>query len=140
MDRSSFVAEPTTPAKVPESFRINRFVAAPTNSNGGGRSQIYTLPLLLPPEFQLSVEIQATASALRRFRLLGLSVQTAPGAGDQAEIHAGSPGTAKSWHPVEISRRAGQLRLTVDGKASILEQHAEVPSQWLTIEPAPRKL
>ena len=107
------------------------------NSNGGGRSQFYTLPLLLPAEFKLSVEIQGSPSALRRMRLLGLSLSTTQKAGEQAEIHPGLPGATEAWHPVEISLQAGRLQLTVDGKTRLLDEHSETLSEWLTVEPAP---
>ena len=108
---SSFVAD------APNTFRVSQFVASPRNSNSRGRSPFYTLPLPLPPQFELVVEIHTSRSALSRIRLVGLALDSPLPAGGSADGHIGI--CQRGWRPGIESRsrrQAGRVSLTVDGK------------------------
>jgi bla regulator protein blaR1 len=127
---SSFVTD------APKTFRINQFVASPQNSSSRGRSMSYALPLPLPAQFELVVEVHASRSALSRIRLVGLALDSPPPAGGSADGHAESANAMASWHRIQVSRQAGQVALTVDGKTIPVGRDSESLTEWLTVEPA----
>ena len=122
-------------AETPNNFRISQFVAPPQKSSSRGRSGVYTLPLPLPPEFVLDVEIHASRRALSSIRLAGLTLET-PDDRSSSEDHLISAGSAPSWHRIHVRRKADRVLLTVDDKTIPVDRDSESLTQWLTIEPA----
>jgi hypothetical protein len=122
-------------ADTPNSFRISKFVAPPQKGNSRGHGAIYNLPLPLPREFVLDVEIQASRAAFSSIRIVGLALGT-PDVRSSAEDRLKSAGSAPSWHRVQVRRQAGRVSLTVDDKTITVDRDSESLAQWLTIEPA----
>jgi len=127
---SSFVTD------APNAFRVNQFVASPQDSNSRGRSTLYALPLPLPAQFDLVVEIHASRSALSRIRLLGLVLGSPQLSAAGPEGHSESAKALASWHRVQVSRQGGRVSLTVDGETVPVGRDTESLTELLTIEPA----
>ena len=136
VDRPPLSAGTSFGADAPNSFRITQFVASLQRSNSHGRTPPYILPLPLPPQFVLDVEIRATRAALSRVRLVGLVLDSPSPAGGSADGHMESASSEASWHRIQVRRQGGQISLTVDGKRRTVGQDSENLSEWLTIEPA----
>lgn len=136
VERISVRAQASVPGNGLTTFQVKHFVASPQPGSSHGRSPFYTLPLRLPAEFDLSVDIHASPSALSRIRIVGIALGN-PGAADvTASRHAGSDSTTSDWHQVRICRRSGRVSITVDGRTRTLEHNSETVSDWLTLEPA----
>jgi beta-lactamase regulating signal transducer with metallopeptidase domain len=133
-----------TPPGAANTFQVAQFVAAPRGTNSSGRSVPYVLPLVLPPRFEMAVEIQAPAQGLRQTRLAGLllDVQPVPTPASTGEARtpgeANTPGElAEAWHRVRLSRSAASITLTLDGALVPYSRRGESLSEWLTVEPPP---
>ena len=55
-------------------FQVNEFVASPQVLSPSGRSPAYILPLPLPSDFELTLEIEAAHSTLAQMSLAGYSL------------------------------------------------------------------
>jgi beta-lactamase regulating signal transducer with metallopeptidase domain len=121
----------------PNTFRIAQFIASPRHSGSSGRSASYALPLPLPTQFELNVEIQASRSALSHIRLVGLALDSPPPSGELGDAPSVLTDALTSWHRVRVRRQAGRVALAVDGKAIPVDRDPENLPEWLTIEPAP---
>lgn len=137
VDRPPLYAGSSLVTDAPNMFRINQFVASPRNSNSSGRSSFYALPLPLPAQFELVVEIHASRSTLSRIRLVGLALDSPPPSGGGADGHLESANAMASWHRIEVRRQAGRVSLTVDGETIPVGRDSESFTEWLTVEPAP---
>jgi hypothetical protein len=133
---SPLSAESSFATGVPNTFRISQFVASPQNSHSRGRSTFYAMPLPLPAQFELVVEIHASRSALSRIRLVGLALDSPLPSGANANGHSESANALASWHRVQISRQAGRVSLTVDGETIPVGRDSQSLTEWLTVEPA----
>jgi beta-lactamase regulating signal transducer with metallopeptidase domain len=120
----------------PARFQVSHFVATPRVVSRSGRSLPYVFPLLLPLRCDLSVEIQASRSALARTRLVGLPLdsQAAPRQGSQ-QHHARADGE-NDWHRVHLARAGDRVRLEVDGQNVSVRPGIDILSEWVMIEPA----
>jgi beta-lactamase regulating signal transducer with metallopeptidase domain len=144
---SSTIRFPTPPTSPPgpsmvrpsNVFRVGHFVASPRGATNGGRTLPYTLPLALPPEFELSVEIEASASSLARMWIAGY-----PLAGTRVGVSIPPPKPdladhSVSLHQVLLRRFGRDVRLLVDGRSVAVTRTDDSSSDWLTIEPAPEE-
>jgi hypothetical protein len=124
----------------PAVFQVSQFVASPQVLRPSGRSAAYVLPLQLPPQFDLSVEIEAPRSTLAHMRLAGYSLacpppepaSTLPGRDDQAAREDPSV-----RHRIRLRRNAGFVSLQIDNQVITVVRSQEGPYDWLTIEPSP---
>jgi beta-lactamase regulating signal transducer with metallopeptidase domain len=124
----------TSFSEQPHSLHIPHFVASPRGASSSGRTVPYVLLLVLPPRFELTLEIQVSAQGLPRTRvaglLLGPTVQTAAAAHPSTDQDPPA-----SWHSVRLARHGTKLELEVDGVPVSLAPAGEGPSEWLTVEP-----
>jgi hypothetical protein len=106
------------------SFQMDRltFRADP----GAGSSHAMTLPVLLPEEFDLSVEILTTAADLPKFRIaecaLSLPRPVATG------------GAAEHWLLVHLARHAGNVAASVDSRPVPCDSERIGRSERLTLQ------
>jgi beta-lactamase regulating signal transducer with metallopeptidase domain len=136
VDRPPLSAGSSIVTDAPNTFLINQFVASPQNSNSRGRSTFYALPLPLPAQFELVVEIHASRSALARIRLVGLALDSPLRSTAGAAGHSEPAKALASWHRVQVSRQAGRVALTVDGETIPVGRDSASLTEWLTVEPA----
>jgi len=97
----------------------------------------HVLPISLPPQFELSVEVELPRAALSRMRIAGLQLD--PPAMAPSDLPAPLPGLSArpDRHRVLIRRTRERIELSVDNASSTPDPSAEPPTEWLTIEPPP---
>jgi beta-lactamase regulating signal transducer with metallopeptidase domain len=118
-------------------FRVSRLVAAPRAANHGGRSIPYSLPLVLPSRFELSVEIEASSSSLSRMWIAGYPLSgTTFGIAPRTAI-AGPANEPSRRHVVQLSRDRAEVRLFIDGRSIPVVRTDAESADSLTIEPPP---
>jgi beta-lactamase regulating signal transducer with metallopeptidase domain len=121
-------------------FQVDRFVASPRVLSPSGRSPAYILPLPLPSDFELSLEIEAAHSTLTQMSVAGYSLAAVspadaiPLAAEQDEASSNPP---SPWYRVRLRRAKGEVSLFVNDRAFSAIPVREAASDWLTIEPAP---
>jgi beta-lactamase regulating signal transducer with metallopeptidase domain len=129
------VAQPAR-AHAPQtrSFRVAR-VAIPSQPGGRlGRAPTFELPLRLPEQFDLVLEIWADREALARSRVVG-----------QRLVPPDPPGTSESpldpetWHLVQLKRGPAGLTLSVDGRTVRTDPNSDPITPRLAVEPAPSR-
>lgn len=132
----------TVPASTrgPGLFQVTKFVASPQVLSPSGRSPAYVLPLPLPGDFELSLEVEASHTTLAQMSLAGYSLASVsqdhidplPAQQDPASSSHPSP-----WYRVRLRRAKGQVSLFVNDRPISAIPVREGSSGWLTIEPAP---
>jgi hypothetical protein len=125
-------------APQPRTFRVARLAMAPQNPGPGGRAAVHELPLVLPAEFDLSLEVWGNRAALTQCRVIGLrlaSPEVLPSAGSEM------PAEAETWHHVQIHRNAQALHLSVlvDGQAVPHDRTVDRVTTRLAVEPPPSR-
>jgi hypothetical protein len=102
----SHAAEATRPNSAPSahgSFHVARLFTDQTEPDSASPNEgPYVLPILLPPRFDLSLEVWGTAPDLRKIRILGLQMEPEKG------VPAG-------WHQVQIHHEAIGTTVRLDG-------------------------
>jgi beta-lactamase regulating signal transducer with metallopeptidase domain len=123
-------------APQPRTFRVARLAMAPRNPGPGGRAAVHELPLVLPAEFDLSLEVWSNRAALTQCRVIGLRL-----APHGAVLPAGSETSAEAetWHRVQIQRTAQALHVSVlvDGQPVPHDSTIDRVTTRLTVEPPP---
>jgi beta-lactamase regulating signal transducer with metallopeptidase domain len=99
-----------------------------------GRSPLFELPIRLPEEFDLSVEVWGDLSTLVGTRVAGLLLATP----DSRAIDANAP---PSWHLVRIKRDRSGVSLWINGQEGLNDRDRDPPSltTWLSVESAPNR-
>jgi beta-lactamase regulating signal transducer with metallopeptidase domain len=126
---------PSAAGEAPRTFRVDHFLAAPRGVHKSGRSLPYVLPLALPPQFELSVEIQLPREALSRMRLAGLILDQPATAVADLDAQLPAPPASPDWHRVRLRRGPDRIDLVVDDVGSAPDPGSHPLSEWLTIEP-----
>jgi hypothetical protein len=101
------------------SFKMSRLVTRAGSSR-------FELPIVLPPSFDLSLELWGDAKTLAASRVIGLPLRGATDAPPDAEL--------ETWHQIHINRHQSFLALTVDGRAIPVDP-ARKTTSWLSVEP-----
>ena len=86
-------------------FKVADLVAKPVVISKDGRSLPCRIPLVLPPRFNLTVEILAFPAELAQFRLAGHALGSPPpptSVANQSSTLTG--GSLESWHQVRLAR------------------------------------
>jgi beta-lactamase regulating signal transducer with metallopeptidase domain len=126
------------PKNEPRTFGIPCFVAAPQTVNCSSRAFPYVFPLILPPRFELTVEIQAGLATLSQLRLCGyfLARPSLPlsQVRDRASVLPDDP---NARHLVLLRRDAHGVTLRIDGQEVPVQTDPGAKTDWLTIKPAP---
>jgi hypothetical protein len=111
-------------------FRMARLAISPQVPGHLGRAAVIELPLRLPEQFELGVEVWGDRATLAHCRVLGQRLGPA----------AHAPGTAaepETWHHVLLRRDRRGLSLSVDGQAVGIDPARNAITPQLAIEPAP---
>jgi hypothetical protein len=115
-----------TPSPTVESLSVARFVL----TSGGSPVAPTTLPIRLPPRFDLSFAVHATAAQLAQIRVLGYPLGTEPRV-DNSLIQVPA-----QWHRVRLHREAETLTLAVDA-ANLSPLPGRSADEWLTVQGTP---
>jgi beta-lactamase regulating signal transducer with metallopeptidase domain len=112
-----------------QTFQVARLSLPALHANARGRVLPFELPIDLPDQFDLTLEVWAKLADLGRTRVAGLALE---------------PSTAitrhetTGWHKVQIHRVPGELDLAIDGENIPIPSAREtLLTHTLSIEPAP---
>jgi hypothetical protein len=105
------------------SFQLERL--ALQAEPGAGSPLALILPVVLPEEFDLSVEVLTTAAELSKFRIAGCGLSLP---------NAESPtGESERWHLLRLARRGGTVAASVDARPVKCEFAQNGRSERLTL-------
>jgi beta-lactamase regulating signal transducer with metallopeptidase domain len=115
------------------SFHVESITSEPFAAAHANRSMAYQMPLLLPPRFELTVEVQASHAELPHIRIAGNPL------GTPAQPQDGSPADddPPQWHKVRLAKTEDHVSLWVDGQKLNVDPNYEKTNERLTIEPTP---
>lgn len=113
-------------------FQLTRLVVAEAPAGPDGLTSPHNLPLALPDQFELTLEVWAEQAELAQTRVAG------------CRLGALGPGPADStskpqWHKVKIVRSASGLQVAVDGQVVAAPLPGN-PGAWLSVQPAPQQV
>ena len=112
-------------------FRLARLEVAPSPPRGAaGRAHLFELPIRLPEQFELSLQVWGDSETLSRTRVAGLPIEPPPPNPDESAL-------VEAWHDVRVLRDGEALVVWVDDHASTLRPEASSLTDWLSVEPAP---
>jgi beta-lactamase regulating signal transducer with metallopeptidase domain len=132
--RHRHVAGATSPQ-----FRVTDFTAEPLTFSQDGRMVSYVMPVALPSEYVLSVDVVSTPADLAKVRIAGhpLGNPSLPGHPEPAI----RPNREKeSLHHVRLVRQGERVSLWIDGEAIAVRSSPQETTEWLTFEPSPARV
>ncbi len=121
-------------------FQVAYFVAEPHHEPSGvERTIIYSMPVALPPDFDLEVEVRSPMADLSQVRIAGQPLGTA-GAANPSHQGVRSPLVSEangdtSWHRVHLHSVRRRVSVTVDGRIVSDARRNGPAADWLTVEP-----
>lgn len=132
--RPSSTPEITTAAAAqrpgpPRTFRVTRLDVPPHPLGARGLGRLVELPIRLPDQFELTLEVWADPAALRRTRVVGLPL------GDPPPREALAPASTEKWHAVRVRRDRNGLALHVDERPVAVPDEPHHLTTWLAVEP-----
>lgn len=111
-------------------FRVARLLIPQRAGNAHGRTPVFELPMRLPAEFELTLDVWGDSGSIGHIRVVGLPLEL-------KEAPPADPSTAQGgWHSVQVKRERTGLRLHVDGHPVAINSEATITS-WLSVEPPP---
>ena len=120
-------------------FRVTDFTVEPLIFSKDGRVVSHVMPVALPSEFVLSVEVLSTPAELGKVRIAGHPL-------GNKHISPGVPQSPvsltehlESWHHVRLVRQRDQISLLIDGRAITVGSSPQATTEWLTFEPSPER-
>jgi hypothetical protein len=117
-----------------QTFRVARLTIPPQSPGRLGRAPVFELPLRLPEQFELVLEVWGDHAALARSRVVGQRLGPGPSA---AAIPPEIPAEVETWHLVHLERGPDGLSLSVDGQSVLTDPNRDQITPRLAIEPAP---
>jgi hypothetical protein len=108
------------------SFRMSRLVVRPTTPTPRQPSPMFELPIALPQEFDLSVEVWGDLRVLGATRIAGRALRP-------LDVEPAPPSRAQ-WHAVRLRRDIYGLTLWVDQRR-FPRSHDTETTHWLSVEP-----
>jgi beta-lactamase regulating signal transducer with metallopeptidase domain len=127
------VGEPAS-ALAPQTqiFRVARLAIPPQALGRLGRAPVFELPLRLPEQFDLVLEVWGDRAALARSRVVGQRL--GPHA---AAITPEILPEPEAWHLVQLKRGPAGFSLSVDGQPVYTDPTTDRITPRLAVEPAP---
>jgi hypothetical protein len=119
-------------------FRVTDFTAEPLLFSTGGRALSYVMPVALPSQFELTVEVYSSSAALGKVRIAGHALGLPPGS-EQKSDSAQKLSIDEAWHPVRLRRNGSSVSLWVDGQPIPVITRPQATTEWLTFEPDPER-
>ena len=125
-----------SPAHLRFASEVSHFKAEPILGAPGGRSVAYHMTVLLPPRFDLDVDLRSTASDLGQIRIAGhLLKRDGKNATDALSTLESSSPDSMSWRHIHLHRDLRSVSIEIDGRLSAEDTFPEPTTEWLTIEP-----
>jgi beta-lactamase regulating signal transducer with metallopeptidase domain len=126
-------------------FQVAHFVAEPIHQPAGTeRPLVYIMPVALPADFDLDVEVRSRESDLSQIRIAGQPLGV-PGDGARPEPQPSGPSSpaaveadgSDAWHRVHIHSAHHRLTVVVDGRTILGPSGNAHAADWLIVEPPP---
>jgi hypothetical protein len=128
------------PASTSPRFRVTDFTAEPLIFSKDGRVVSYVMPVALPSQYVLSVDVLSTPADLAKVRIAGNPLGNTPSAGDDGASHDGPAKRLESWHHVQLVRQGDRVALAIDGETITVRSNPQETTEWLTFEPSPARV
>jgi hypothetical protein len=113
-------------------FPMASLTVPPSAPGPHGRSPLFELPIRLPEEFDLSVEVWGDPASLLGTRVVGLLLETP----DVRSVEATNPA---SWHLVRVRRDRSGISLWINGREGLSDREPPTLTTWLSVESAPNR-
>ena len=120
-------------------FRVMDFTVEPLIFSKDGRVVSHVMPVALPSDFVLSVEVLSTPAAIGKVRIAGHLLGDKIILNDVSNPVAGPAEHIESWHHVRLVRQRDQVTLSIDGRPLAVNARADATTEWLTFEPSPER-
>ena len=130
--RSTPGAAPPPAGVAPRAFRMSRLEVPARPPVRQGRAPLFGLPIRMPGQFDLTVEVWADPPALSQTRVVGLRL----GPEHEAASEPSRVLPPESWHVVHVRRDRGGITLRVDEQPVPLNSEPLGLTTWLSVEPA----
>lgn len=121
---------PVAAARRIDHFHLARLHLQASRPSPNGRAATFELPVRLPAEFDLWLDLWGDMPTLTRMRVVGLPLE--PVARDSESSFAPA-----DWHTVRVRRDRTGVTLWIDGAVASLDER-ETLTTFLSVEPAPR--
>ncbi len=122
-------------------FRVTDFTAEPLVFSTDGRVVSYVMPVALPSQYVLSVDVLSTPVDLAKVRIAGHPLGGNPPSPHDHELSVGRAAkTLESWHHVQLVRDGDHVSLSIDGQAITVLTSPQAITEWLTFEPSPARV
>jgi beta-lactamase regulating signal transducer with metallopeptidase domain len=119
-------------------FCVSDFTVEPLAFSRSGRALSFVMPVALPTDFELTVEVFSALADLGNVRIAGHALGDQEDSTESFNHTSGSSDMVKSWHHVRLIRRGDDVSLRIDDRSVPVRSSAHDTSQWLTIEPSPK--
>jgi beta-lactamase regulating signal transducer with metallopeptidase domain len=120
-------------------FRVTDFTVEPLIFSRDGRVVAHVMPVALPCEFVLSVDVLSTPADLGKVRIAGHPLGDRFIANDLPPSPVSPAKNIESWHHVRLVRRKDQISLLIDGQTTTVDSSSQATTEWLTFEPSPER-
>jgi hypothetical protein len=123
-----------TASPPPRTFQVPRLSLGPRKPVASGRTPAFELPLELPQQFDLTLEVWGNPTALAQCRVAGQALGPSEAEAQRPPETSPDP---EAWHLIQLRRSLQGLSLTVDGHpVPIAGDHPPITSR-LAIAPIP---
>ena len=120
-------------------FRVTDFTVEPLIFSKDGRAESHVMPVALPSEFVLSVEVLSTPAELGKVRIAGRPLGDRVFHNDHPHSPISPTEHIESWHHVRLVREGDQVSLSIDGRTITAGSSPQGATEWLTFEPSPER-
>jgi beta-lactamase regulating signal transducer with metallopeptidase domain len=120
-------------------FRVTDFKVEPLVFSKDGRVESHVMPVALPSDFVLSVEVLSTPAELGKVRIAGHQLGDRPIPDDLTHSAVSPTEHIESWHQVRLVRQGDQISLSIDGRMITVGSSPQATTEWLTFEPSPER-
>jgi beta-lactamase regulating signal transducer with metallopeptidase domain len=121
-------------------FRVTDFTVEPLIFSKDGRVESHVMPVALPSEYVLSVEVLSTPAQLGKVRIAGHPLGGRAIPDELPHSPVGVTDHEESWHHVRLVRQADQISLSIDGGPISVGSSPQTTTEWLTFEPSPERV
>lgn len=115
-------------------FCVKDFTVEPLAVSRSGRALSFTMPVTLPTQFKLTVEVLSELADLAEVRIAGHPLGEPHNPTESLDQSVGSAQAVSSWHLIRLVRQGNEIALWIDGRAVSMAMTADQTSQRLTIE------
>jgi len=121
-------------------FLVKDFTAEPLTFSNEGRVVSYVMPVALPADYVLTVEVLSPPADLAKVRIAGHPLGDDISSQTPQESLTDSANTIEAWHRVRLVRHGDRVTLWIDGREASVRSSPQDTTEWLTFEPSPTRV